>query len=179
MRSRLPSHRFECVLGLTTLFGMALGVDSCVGIRPLNADGGTIGAGGTGGTIAVNLPDGATDDTGARDLGAADVPGGCQNLVCQQTTCTKGACQQAPCPVGQKTTVSGTVFDPAGRVPLYSVAVFVPNVPLKPLTQGVSCGRCQATIADAVTATLSDVNGHFTRNDVPVGTNIPLVVQVG
>ena len=169
-------------MGLTMLCGIALGAHSCAVIRGLSPDGGVAepqGSAGSGGTIAVSLPDGASPDADVVDVGTPDVPGACQNLVCQQTTCTKGPCRQAPCQGGQSTTVTGTVFDPAGRVPLYNVAVFVPNVPLKPLSQGVSCGRCQATIADAVTSTLSDVNGQFKLDNVPVGTNIPLVVQVG
>ena len=187
MRSRLSTHRFRCLLGLAMLFLVASGVDSCAGIHGVNDDGGAGDGGsggasgapgaGTGGKVAVTLPDGDAPDL--VDAGAADVPGACQNLACQQTTCTKGPCRQAPCPGGQKTTVTGTVFDPAGRVPLYNVAVYVPNVPLKPLSQGVSCGPCAATIAGAVTATLSDARGQFTLSDVPVGTNIPLVVQVG
>ena len=183
--TRLSSDRSRCLPSLTALFAIALSAQSCAGeTGSLHLDGGGRGVGETagsavGGTIAVNLPDGDAADLGVVDLGPPEVPGGCQNLVCQQTTCTKGPCQQAACPGDQKTTVSGTVFDPAGRVPLYNVAVFVPNAPLKPLDQGVSCGRCQATIVNAVTATLSDANGQFTLSDVPVGTNIPLVVQVG
>jgi hypothetical protein len=169
-------------LGLTTLIAVVCGAPSCAQLRydgdPSDGGGGgQRGSGGFGGNLPVNLPDAAPGDTG--DGGNDDVAGACQNLACQQTSCTKGRCRQPACPAGQKTTVTGTAFDPAGNVPLYNVAVYVPNTPLKPLTQGVACNRCQATIANAVSATLTDVKGQFTLDDVPVGTNIPLVVQVG
>jgi hypothetical protein len=185
------THRLKPPLGLTALMAVvvgALGVASCAAIRGVDLDGGggrndaASGNGGAGGNTSVILPDAAApnlDATTIVDADNADVEGACQNLACQQTTCTKGRCRQMACPSGQKTTVTGVVFDPAGRVPLYNVAVFVPNAPLKPMTDGVVCGRCQATITNVVTSALTDVKGQFTLDDVPVGSNIPLVVQVG
>ena len=38
--------------------------------------------------------------------------------------------------------MSGTVYDPAGRVPFYTVVVFVPNDKLEPLKNGASCETC-------------------------------------
>src|SRR6266404_8626488 len=148
MRSQMLTHRLRSSPGGTTLFAVvlgALGAASCASIRGIDQDGGASGAGGngansanggTGGNTSINLSDAAAPNVDAAanvDSDNADVAGACQNLACQQTTCTKGRCRQPACPGGQKTTVTGIVFDPAGRVPIYNVAVFVPNAPLKPL----------------------------------------------
>ena len=79
-----------------------------------------------------------------------------------------------------KTTVKGTVYDPGGKLPLYNVMVYVPNAPLDPLVEGVSCDKC-GTIASGqpVASALTDASGNFTMQDVPVGANIPVVVQTG
>ena len=64
--------------------------------------------------------------------------------------------------------------------PLYNVIVYVPNGPLDPIDAGISCDQC-GTLAsgDPITTALSDSTGHFVLNNVPVGSNIPLVVQLG
>ncbi len=114
--------------------------------------------------------------------GTAPTPGAgpCVNLACQQTTCRQGACLQQACPGGQKTTLRGKVFDPAGRVPLYNVLVYVPNAPLDPIASGPSCDRCDTPISGKpITSALSDTKGEFLLDNVPVGSDIPLVVQVG
>ena len=55
-------------------------------------------------------------------------------------------------PAGCTTSVSGTVYDPAGRNPLYNVVVFVPNDPygtLPPITPGThSCNTCDVSIGE-------------------------------
>ncbi|HEY4105330.1 MAG TPA: carboxypeptidase regulatory-like domain-containing protein [Polyangiaceae bacterium] len=83
------------------------------------------------------------------------------------------------CPNGQKTTLSGVAYDPAGRVPLYNVVVYVPtSTQLAPIATGASCDSCTTPIP-AVTDALSDSSGKFTLEDVPAGDNIPLVIQIG
>ncbi|WP_437735747.1 carboxypeptidase regulatory-like domain-containing protein [Sorangium sp. So ce1335] len=96
--------------------------------------------------------------------------GGCEGLECQQIQCAAGG----------KTTVSGTVYEPAGKVPLYNVIVYVPNSELDPITDGASCDRCNVTLSgDPIATALTDTKGRFVLEDVPVGEDIPLVVQIG
>jgi hypothetical protein len=91
-----------------------------------------------------------------------------------------GLCkQQVSCPGGGTTSLSGVVKDPAGKVPLYNVLVFVPNAPVAPITQGASCDRCGSVSGDPLVSAITDAQGRFRLTNVPVGDNIPLVVQVG
>jgi hypothetical protein len=86
------------------------------------------------------------------------------------------------CPGGTATTITGTVFDPAGRNPLPNVVVYVPNVPnrLAPLPTGtVGCTLCNRSIGDFVTFAFTDSSGHFELTGVPTGNNVPLVVEIG
>ncbi len=103
----------------------------------------------------------------------------CVGLECQRTSCTVGACVEQACAGGEVTTVSGTVYDPAGKLPLYNVMVYVPNGPVMPFTDGASCDRCGFTVSNPVAAALTDTAGHFVMQDVPVGANIPVVIQIG
>ncbi len=91
---------------------------------------------------------------------------------------------QPACPAGSYTTLSGKVFDPAGKVPLYNVDVYIPNGPLKDYKDGPSCDTCADRVSGSpVTKAVTDASGAFhlgTRtSDVPSGASIPLVFQVG
>jgi hypothetical protein len=123
---------------------------------------------------------------GFRDSGAPDVtldgdPG--QEFELPADTagpCMGLKCQQRPCSAGKTTTVTGSVYDPAGKVPLYNVIVYVPNAPLDPLPKGVSCDKCGAiTSGSPIVTALTDSKGQFVLKNVPVGKDIPLVMQVG
>jgi hypothetical protein len=111
---------------------------------------------------------GTARDSGVIDLGGPD---GCTNLQCAQVTCEAGAA----------TTVRGTVYDPAGKVPLYNVVVYVPNAPLDPLpSNGATCDRCGASVSGSPLVTaLTDAKGEFVLTNVPAGKDVPLVMQVG
>lgn len=78
-----------------------------------------------------------------------------------------------------KTTITGKVYDPAGKVPLYNVLVYVPNAPLEPFTDGATCDRCDAKVLNPVTSAITDEQGGFVLQDAPAGQNVPLVIQVG
>ncbi len=87
---------------------------------------------------------------------------------------------QSDCPAGQSTSVSGTVYDPAGSVPLYNVVVFVPGEALSPIASGAACQTCDGDFSGKpVAAALSDAAGHFKLDNAPAGDNVPLVIQVG
>jgi hypothetical protein len=117
-----------------------------------------------------------------RDAGAPGMAGDSSLLVTPRTDCTGLTCQVDEC-VGksQKTRISGVVYDPAGKVPLYNVVVYVPNAPLNAIPTGVpQCQTCSGFFSGKpIAVALSDTDGHFTIQDVPVGHDIPLVIQVG
>jgi hypothetical protein len=87
-----------------------------------------------------------------------------------------------------ETTLTGTVRDPAGVLPLYNIYVYIPNTTPDPIVPGhPTCQSCEAPASGhPILGTLTDANGKFTlakgANDtwgVPAGTNIPLVLQAG
>ena len=139
------------------------------------------GAGGNGGSGPPHM---GTGGMGMRSTlaGVGDAyTGPCRNLECRQNSCTQGPCTAQPCAAGGKTTVSGTVYDPAGKVPLYNVVVYVPNAPLEPIHRGrqlrhVRRRRCRASRSSPRSPTRT---GSFVLENVPVGADIPLVIQVG
>jgi hypothetical protein len=93
---------------------------------------------------------------------------------------SSGLVPQPMCSGDVKTSVSGTIYDPAGKVPLYNVVVYVPSAALDPIADGVSCDKCDGRASGKpVSAALSDAQGKFKLEDVPAGSNIPLVIQVG
>jgi hypothetical protein len=80
--------------------------------------------------------------------------------------------------------ITGKVYDPAGKNGLYNVSVYVPESPLTALPKGVLTGAnacsCSALFqSGAYTSTSTAEDGSFTLPNVPVGTKVPLVIQVG
>jgi hypothetical protein len=70
-------------------------------------------------------------------------------------------------------------MDPAGKVPLYNVLVYVPNEKVAPMASGATCDRCGSVSGDPLVTALTGVDGKFKLENVPVGKDIPLVVQIG
>ena len=138
--------------------------------------GATTGSGGTGAGIGTG---GAGGFIGTTDGGSSEAGLPCTNLQCFQNKCTVGACKVGACANGGTTSVSGTIFDPAGQLPLYNVIVYVPNEPLLPITTGATCDKCGTVSGSPIASTLTNTRGQFKLDHVPVTDNIPLVIQVG
>jgi len=160
------------VLAISFLFGCGNTVDNGKaganvgqqGQGDPNAASGTPGSSGS----QVNTTPVSIDLNGAFGAaGASNAAGACKGLECQQKACAAGA----------TTTISGRVFDPSGALPLYNVMVYVPNAPLTPLTPGATCA-CEVS-GEPVASALTDTNGRFSVKNAPVGSNIPLVIQIG
>jgi hypothetical protein len=94
---------------------------------------------------------------------------------------TQGLCGQVhDCGGGTPTSISGTIYDPAGKNPLYNIVAYVPNTTPDPLKPGASCYTCDSLYTGEPIATaLTGPDGKFTIQNVPDGANIPLVVQIG
>ena len=85
-----------------------------------------------------------------------------------------------PCENGGTTTISGTVYDPALRNPLYNVAVYVPGSTPLALPSGATCDACNSLYTGSpVASALTDASGSFKIRNAPSGSNVPLVIQIG
>lgn len=132
---------------------------------------------------AVQLTDDASTTTGedgaSGDASASadseptfdlDASPSCSDLKCRRVSCSDGA----------TTSISGQVYDPSGKLPLYNVAVYVPNTELSALPKGATCASCESLVSGSpIVTALTDARGRFTLDDVPIGENVPVVVQVG
>ena len=99
-----------------------------------------------------------------------------------QVACTTGLClQKVSCPVaGQTTTISGTIYAPNGIDPLPNVLVYIPNASVDAFTPGVSCPVVgQPPSGQPIAGVTTAFDGTFSIPDVPVGANIPIVIQTG
>jgi hypothetical protein len=165
-------HALEAVLAIVLGLAGCGGADTAGGTRVSGvspgapAAAGTSGAAGTAGSFGngPRAPSTPIPNTGSQS-------GPCVNLQCKQ---------HYQCPGGGTTTISGTVYNPAGTHPIYNVAVYVPNEPLAALPTGATCDSCDSLYSGKpVAAALTDPAGRFTMPKAPEGDNIPLVVQVG
>ena len=114
-------------------------------------------------------------------LHCGDCPGSgtCTNSVCPVQGCGAMCAAQLKCPSGT-TSITGIVYDPAGKVPLYNVIVYVPDASLANIATGATCDTCSASVSGKpITTAITDASGSFKLDDVPVGVDFPLVMQVG
>ncbi|HET7546090.1 MAG TPA: carboxypeptidase regulatory-like domain-containing protein [Polyangiaceae bacterium] len=144
--------RLRSVPPLAALVLIATGVAACSGLQVSLGDkiGGASGAG-TGGSSEAGGADGLGIDPGPNTA----------------------------CSAGKQTTLSGTVYDPAGQTPLYNAVVYVPHATgqLPAFRPGAACEKCTDAVPARAVA-LSGPDGKFLLEDVPAG-NVDLVVQLG
>ncbi|GAC1351100.1 MAG: hypothetical protein NVS3B20_00200 [Polyangiales bacterium] len=79
------------------------------------------------------------------------------------------------------TVLTGTVYAPTkiNPDPLYNAIVYVPQGPILPFKEGVSCDKCGALDGTkALTSTLTAADGKFKLKNVP-GGDVTLVIQLG
>src|SRR5262249_5801265 len=95
-------------------------------------------------------------------------------------SCTNLCLQQVSCPNNGTTTLSGTVYAPNGVDPLPNILVYVPNDVVQAFTPGLSCDKCSDGVSGSpLVSAATGTDGTFVLQNVPVGSNIPLVIQTG
>ncbi|HKU43904.1 MAG TPA: carboxypeptidase regulatory-like domain-containing protein [Polyangiales bacterium] len=88
-------------------------------------------------------------------------------------------CAQRICPTGS-TTISGKIYDPAGKNALYNVAAYIPQEAPKPFKEGANCDPCESLYTGKpLVVAMTDPAGRFKIENAPDGPNIPLVIQIG
>jgi hypothetical protein len=134
------------------------------------------------GTSGVNGADGGTDPNGGNGTGTGTTTGtggltggGFLNVEGGIDDDASGTSVSTGC-----ASLSGTVYTPGKTDPLYNAIVYVAKGMPDDIKSGASCDKCAGlSAAKAVTATLTGPDGKFKLTGVPVGSNIPLVIQLG
>lgn len=119
-------------------------------------------------------------DPGLGDSGGNDGP----------TFLDPDAATNGVCPEGSETKITGKVFDPAGKNPLYNIQVYVPSGELPeikvglppPKPDGFCAGStCDSEVLNPVVAALTNTKGEFELKGPRLfpGKDVPLVMQIG
>ncbi len=105
----------------------------------------------------------------------------CVGLACATSASCTGLClKQTTCPGTATTSISGSVYAPNGTDPLPNTLVYVPNAALLAFPTGITCGSCGSEVSGSpLVSAVTSFDGTFTIPNMPVGTNIPLVIQKG
>lgn len=118
--------------------------------------------------------------------GGGGIPNVCGTNVPDAGACTNLCLQQNQCATGLNS-VTGTVVAPTDPAlgygnpdPIPGALVYVPNGTVQPMPSGASCTTCAGQASGSPLVSVStNTNGTFTLNNVPCGTNVPLVIQLG
>ena len=185
-------------LGVTLVAFVTLAVGGSLSACGSSDNGSGFEAGKPDGTTGTN-PGGDDDDNGdgGGDGSVRINPTGSDGSTCRGLACEISSTCPATGDAGG-TTITGTVLDPAGANPIYNAFVYVPmydpaspaTIPagegIEPITggvvfpAGVSCDSCSYLYTgNPIAAANTAPDGTFTLTNVPAGTNIPLVVQIG
>ena len=114
---------------------------------------------------------------------------------CGVPPCIGLCAQQNACPAQPQTTITGRVTAPGHTDvatwgppdPIFGALVYVPDGPagpptygVAPFSSGVSCDTCSSVVTGSpLVSTTTAVDGTFTLDNAPCGTQIPLVIQLG
>jgi hypothetical protein len=118
------------------------------------------------------------------------------NVCAPNPACIGPLCAQVnACAAQPKTSITGIVTAPGhanttlwgNADPIYGALVYIPNgmagaptYGVTPFAPGVSCDTCSSLVSGApLKGVVTAVDGTFKLDDVPCGTNIPLVIQLG
>jgi len=152
-------------------------------------------AGATCGVVADGCG-GLTPNCGGCATGQACGAGGVANQCGAAVACTGPLCsQQMACTGLPKTTITGTITAPGHTNtatwgtpdPIYGGLVYVPNgaagpptYGVMPFSAGVACESCsQLVTGSPLVGAVTGIDGTFTLQNAPCGTNIPIVIQLG
>lgn len=154
----------------------------CVALAGWNSGCGGSSAGGPGG--------GDDSGSGGGSSGASsgfiieDGSGGNPNIPA--ITTKDGKISVDACNGKGPTSISGKVFDPAGKNPIYRAAVWVPWQPPSPMPTTVTCNCSELYTGGFVGKSpgyaVTDATGSFKLDNAPAslsGGSVPLVIQVG
>jgi hypothetical protein len=162
----------------TPALGIAVVVMACLTMSCQSGSdsaGGSLGNSGGAGGLAMAGTGGVQSGAGGSTIGLT-LPGQCTG---SGYSCLVPKCTGIP----SGTTVSGKVYDPSGKLPIYGAVVYIPDQPdkLADITQGPGnlCGRCVQPSGTPVAGAVTGPDGSFVINQAPVGRQIPLVVQLG
>jgi hypothetical protein len=144
-------------------------------------------------TLAVVSAPGCGSDeenSSSSSSGASSGASGCVGFGCtpEGGTGPKPGCVGLECDIPNcegsftKTTLSGVVKDPAGKVPIFNAIVYVPQTEPAAIPTGATCDRCDAKVSGSpVVVANTNVKGEFKLEGVPVPSSgkLQLVVQIG